>query len=76
MSSMLLTDSKILENVGGTSNDEKNDVKEDSFDIERVVKSKEAKKDIETSRIFLESQGKYWSGLLLHYVKTAKNCQV
>ncbi len=52
MSGTLLTDSEILENVRGTSDDDK----EDSIDIERVVTPKEAEKAIETLRIFLESQ--------------------
>ena len=44
----LLTDSEILENVCGTSDDEENDDKEDSIDTERVVQPKEAEKAIET----------------------------
>ena len=51
----LLTESEILENLCRTSDDEE-DNKENSIDIERVVMSKKAEKNIETSRIFLESQ--------------------
>lgn len=55
-SGTLLTDSEILENVRGISDDEEKNDNEDNIDIERVVTPKEAEKAVETVRIFLESQ--------------------
>ena len=51
-SGTLLTDSEILENVRGISDDEEEDDNEDNIDIERVVTSIEAEKADETLRIF------------------------
>ena len=51
-SGTLLTDSEILENVRGISDDEEEDDNEDIIDIERVVTPKEAEKTVETLRIF------------------------
>ena len=56
MSGTLLTDSKSLENVHGTSDNEEDDDKEDIINIERVVTLKKDEKVIETLKIFLESQ--------------------
>ena len=53
MSWTLLTHPEILENIYRTSDDEENDVKENSIIIERVIRSKEAEKTIETFRILI-----------------------
>ena len=58
-SGTLLTDSEILENVQGISDDEEEYDNEDNIDIERVVTSKEAEKAVETLRIFFLIPGQY-----------------
>ena len=55
-SGTLLTDSKILENVHGTSDDEEDHVKENSINLKRIVMPKGAEKATEILRIFLVSQ--------------------